>query len=71
MRENAESGQLRKAEMLAAEIEEGNNEYKFKLTNLSEDQFTHRITQLNWRLNEGNDEAAESDADRHALRRAV
>ena len=57
MRENAESGQLRKAEMLTAEIEEGNNEYKFKLTNLSEDQFTHRITQLNWRLNEGNDEA--------------
>jgi GTPase len=55
--ENVESGQLRKAEVLAAEIEEGNNEYKFKLTNLSEDQFIHRITQLNWRLNEGGDEA--------------
>lgn len=55
--EDAESGQLKKAEMMAAEIEEGNNEYKFKLTDLSDDQFIHRITQLNWRLNEGGDEA--------------
>ena len=52
-----ESRELRRAEVLAAEIEEGNNEYKFKLTNLSDDQFIHRITQLNWRLNEGCDEA--------------
>ena len=52
-----ESRELRRAEVLAAEIEEGNNEYKFKLTNLSDDQFVHRITQLNWRLNEGCDEA--------------
>ena len=56
-RENVESGELKRAEILSAEIEEGNNEYKFKLTNLSDDQFIHRITQLNWRLNEGCDEA--------------
>ena len=52
-----ESKELKRAEVLAAEVEEGNNEYKFKLTNLSDEQFTHRITQLNWRLNEGCDEA--------------
>jgi GTPase len=45
------------AVILAAEIEEGNCEYKFKLTNLNAEQLQHRITQLNWRLNEGNDEA--------------
>jgi len=49
--------EIQKAERLAPEIEEGNREYKFKLTDLSDDQLTHRITQLNWRLNEGNDEA--------------
>jgi len=32
----------------------GNTEYKLKLTNLTEEQMKHRITQLNWRLNEGN-----------------
>jgi GTPase len=45
------------ASTLAAEVEEGNNEYKFKLTNITEETLQHRITQLNWRLNEGNDEA--------------
>lgn len=52
-----ETIEYERAEVLTAEVEEGNNEYKFKLTNLSEDQFVHRITQLNWRLNEGLDEA--------------
>jgi GTPase len=50
-------GEIRKGEHLLPEVEEGNREYKFKLTDLSDDQLTHRITQLNWRLNEGNDEA--------------
>ena len=35
-------------------IIKGNTEYKLKLTNLTEEQMKHRITQLNWRLNEGN-----------------
>ena len=51
------SVEIQKAERLAPEVEEGNREYKFKLTDLTDDQLTHRITQLNWRLNEGNDEA--------------
>ncbi len=42
---------------LDAEVEEGNHEYKFKLTDLTDGQINHRITQLLWRLNEGNDEA--------------
>lgn len=46
-----------KARALTAEVEEGNQEYKYKLTDLSEEQLKHRITQLNWRLNEGHDEA--------------
>ena len=29
-------------------VVEGNVEYKYKLTDLSEDQLAHRITQLNW-----------------------
>lgn len=48
---------IKTREHLAPEVEEGNREYKFKLTDLTDDQLTHRITQLNWRLNEGNDEA--------------
>jgi GTPase len=51
------STEIQKGEHLAPEVEEGNREYKFKLTDLTDDQLTHRITQLNWRLNEGNDEA--------------
>ena len=39
---------------LSPELEEGNIEYKYKLTNLTTEQLQHRITQLNWRLNEGN-----------------
>jgi elongation factor 1-alpha len=48
---------LRKAEQLCAEVEEGNREYKFKLTNLNKEQLKHRTTQMNWRLNEGHDVA--------------
>jgi len=33
---------------LKAEPQDGNMEYKFKLTNLTEEQFTHRVTQLLW-----------------------
>lgn len=51
------STEIQKGEHLVPEVEEGNREYKFKLTDLTDDQLTHRITQLNWRLNEGNDEA--------------
>lgn len=42
---------------LAAEVEEGNHEYKFKLSNMNDAQINHRITQLQWRLNEGGNEA--------------
>ena len=45
------------ASSLSAEVEEGNIEYKFKLTGLSQDILIHRTTQLNWRLNEGVGEA--------------
>ena len=31
-----------------AELADGNTEYKYKLSNLTEEQFTHRVTQLNW-----------------------
>jgi GTPase len=48
---------VKPAIQLAAEVEEGNHEYKFKLSNLSESQVNHRISQLQWRLNEGSDEA--------------
>jgi GTPase len=48
-------GDLPKANVLNPEIEQGNTEYKYKLTNLIEEQLKHRITQLNWRLNEGHD----------------
>lgn len=42
---------------LEAEVEEGNHEYKVKLTNITDSQINHRISQLLWRLNEGNNEA--------------
>lgn len=48
---------LPRAPSLSAEVEEGNTEYKFKLTGLNSDTLTHRTTQLNWRLNEGGGEA--------------
>jgi len=43
---------MKTANQLQAEIEEGNCEYKYKLTNLSKEQLLHRISQLEWRLNE-------------------
>lgn len=48
---------IKPATRLAAEVEEGNHEYKFKLSNMTTAQVNHRISQLQWRLNEGNDEA--------------
>mmetsp|Transcript_25713 Transcript_25713/g.28040 ORF Transcript_25713/g.28040 Transcript_25713/m.28040 type:complete len:740 (+) Transcript_25713:101-2320(+) len=48
---------IKPAQHLAKEVEEGNHEYKFKLSNLTDVQLNHRITQLQWRLNEGNNEA--------------
>jgi hypothetical protein len=44
---------FRQADKLFAEVEEGSREYKYKLTSLSKEQLTHRISQLTWRLNEG------------------
>ena len=46
-------GTLVQGQSLAPEVEEGNREYKLMLTNLSDEQLRHRITQLTWRLNEG------------------
>ena len=37
-----------KAVILPPEVEEGNREYKLKLVNLTEEQFAHRLTQMNW-----------------------
>lgn len=48
---------LQQSQRLSAEVEEGNHEYKLKLTNLCDEQINHRVTQLLWRLREGNDEA--------------
>jgi len=48
---------MEEARWLPPEIEEGNIEYKYRLTDLSDDQFNHRVTQMHWRLNEGGDEA--------------
>lgn len=48
---------LQRAITLSAEIEEGKHEYKLTLSNLTEMQINHRISQLNWRLNEGDNEA--------------
>jgi len=48
---------LSRGQKLCREKEEGNREYKFKLTGLSDEQRNHRATQLHWRLNEGNDTA--------------
>ena len=47
----------KKATARSQEIEEGHHEYKLMLTKLTDEQFRHRVTQLNWRLNEGNDVA--------------
>jgi len=51
------STHLELAPSLSAEVEEGNTEYKFKLTGVTHETLIHRTTQLNWRLNEGAGEA--------------
>lgn len=43
--------------MLPPEIEEGNKEYKRYLINLSDLRFQQLLTQMKWRLNEGNGKA--------------
>lgn len=42
---------------LSKEIEEGNIEYKRYLVNLDKDRLNQLVTQMNWRLNEGNNTA--------------
>lgn len=42
---------------LSKEIEEGNIEYKRYLINLDKDRLNQLVTQMNWRLNEGNNVA--------------
>ena len=42
---------------LSKEIEEGNIEYKRYLINLDKDRLNQLVTQMNWRLNEGNNMA--------------
>ncbi|KAK2145176.1 hypothetical protein LSH36_697g03132 [Paralvinella palmiformis] len=44
-------------EVLPPELEEGNIEYKFKLINPTESRFEHLVTQMKWRLQEGDGEA--------------
>jgi GTPase len=39
---------------LSKEIEDGNIEYKRYLVNIDNERLNHLITQMNWRLNEGN-----------------
>lgn len=43
--------------MLPPEVEEGNKEYKRYLINLSEIRFQQLLTQMKWRINEGNGKA--------------
>jgi len=43
--------------MLPPEVEEGNKEYKRYLYNLSDFRFQQLLTQMKWRLNEGNGKA--------------
>lgn len=51
------------ADILNKEIEEGNIEYKLKLINLNDEQITHRVTQLHWRLNESKESTVNSGID--------
>ncbi|KDO17013.1 hypothetical protein SPRG_17550 [Saprolegnia parasitica CBS 223.65] len=44
-------------DVLPAEVEQGNVEYKVQLLNPSPERFQHLVTQMNWRLNEGHGEA--------------
>src|SRR5438132_8733708 len=42
---------------LEPEVETGNHEYKYKLVGLSAEEVEGKVTQLNFRLDEGNGEA--------------
>lgn len=42
---------------IAPENDEGNIEYKYKLTNLTPEKITNRMTQMKFRINEGSGEA--------------
>ena len=46
--ENIPYSYLTKGPKLCREKEEGNREYKFKLTGLTDEQRNHRITQVNY-----------------------
>ncbi|TFK87671.1 hypothetical protein K466DRAFT_522029 [Polyporus arcularius HHB13444] len=60
---NASSASLQSAPLhngipkLVPEVEEGNIEYKLKLTNISNARFARLVTQLKWRLLEGGGQA--------------
>ncbi|XP_076231123.1 GTP-binding protein 2 [Calliopsis andreniformis] len=51
------SGDDDQEERLPPEPEQGNIEYKLKLINPSSQRFEHLVTQMKWRLREGNGEA--------------
>lgn len=42
---------------IGQESDFGNVEYKLKLVSVTADRFQHLITQMKWRLDEGNNEA--------------
>lgn len=51
------SSRTTSTDSLPPEIEEGNIEYKLKLVNPSPSRFEHLVTQMKWRLQEGEGEA--------------
>lgn len=51
------NGILASSDVLAQESEEGMYEYKWKLVGISEDRFKHLVSQLKYRLSEGQGEA--------------
>ena len=52
-----EKSLLASNEILSKESDDGNVEYKWKLVGLSEDRFKHLVTQMSYRLSEGQGEA--------------
>lgn len=48
---------LKSSEKLLKENDEGNIEYKWKLVNISSERFKHLVSQMNYRLSEGQGEA--------------
>lgn len=53
----AETYRASMPESLPPEVEEGNVEYKLKLVNPSPSRLEHLVTQMKWRLKEGDGEA--------------